>query len=245
MAFEMIARTVQSFLLCVLSSALISSSIGCKTKAPSPLAPDVARPQMQASPAGLQTDRGAAARTNAAANVPAKREVEFRTTSAAGAQTPYRLRQGDPVLIYLRGIIPQEAEVQDIVDEKGLVTLPYINDVPAIGKTASELERDIQRTYIERGIYRSVTVNVILPSQSFFVQGEVKAPQRYAMITGMTVLQAIAAAGGYTDFANSKRVTISRGNTVRTVNMRDIERNPKLDIIIESGDVIRVPRSAF
>ncbi len=149
------------------------------------------------------------------------------------------------MLIYLRGIIPQEAEVQDIVDEKGLVTLPYINDVPAIGKTASELERDIQRTYIERGIYRSVTVNVILPSQSFFVQGEVKAPQRYAMITGMTVLQAIAAAGGYTDFANPKRVTISRGNAVRTVNMRDIERNPKLDIIIESGDVIRVPRSAF
>ncbi len=249
----MMVPVFRSSLFFALVIGVASLAGGCKTKDGSQfLSPDHARPQLHASAAGLQTGTPPAVRTNVAPVVPvasatpaAPAEIEFRTASTAGAQTPYRLRQGDPVLIYLRGIMPQEADVQDVVDEKGYVTLPYIDDVMALGKTASELESDIQRIYIERGIYRTVTVNVILPSQSFFVQGEVKAPQRYALITGMTVMQAIAAAGGYTDFAQPKRVTVTRGSAIRKLNMREIEKNPQLDIMIESGDVIRVPRSTF
>jgi protein involved in polysaccharide export with SLBB domain len=61
----------------------------------------------------------------------------------------------------------------------------------------------------------------------------------------MTILQAIATAGGYTEFAEPKRVMLTRNGKVRELNMRDIERNPQNDIPIESGDVIRVPRSIF
>lgn len=166
-------------------------------------------------------------------------------TTALGDKAPYRLRIGDPIIIYLRGIMPRDDEIEEIVDERGAVTLPYIDDVAALGKTVSELEREIQRTYIQRQIYRTVTVNVVMPSQSFFVQGEVRQPQRYPLITGMTVLQGIASAGGYTEFADPKRVILTRGGKIRELNMREVERDPLKDIMIESGDVIRVPRSIF
>jgi polysaccharide export outer membrane protein len=141
--------------------------------------------------------------------------------------------------------MPRDEEFQLMVNERGNVVLPFIGEVGAAGRTSSELEREIQRAYIEQEIYRSVTVNVIVPAQSFFVQGEVRAPQRYPIIAGMTLMQAIAAAGGYTEFADRKRVMLTRAGVVRTINMREIERDPRLDITIESGDVIRVPRSIF
>lgn len=160
-------------------------------------------------------------------------------------RAPYRLRPGDPIIIYLRGIMPKDDQIEEVVDDTGMITLPYIDNVLAVNKTSSELEREIQRLYIERKIYRSVTVNVVMPSQSYFIQGEVRSPQRFPLLTGTTLLQAIAAAGGYSEFANPKAVTLTRGKDVRVFNMREIERDPRRDISIESGDVIRVPRSIF
>ena len=85
----------------------------------------------------------------------------------------------------------------------------------------------------------------MMPSQSYFIQGEVRQPQRFPLMTGTTLLQAVAAAGGYTEFADPKRVTLTRGRDVRVYNMRDVEKNPQQDISVESGDVIRIPRSFF
>lgn len=219
-------------ILAVASIAWITGCSALRGGAPAPVTPaDHLKPQMAVSTKGLATERPGS--------------TGAQPSSAATLTAPYRLRAGDPVVIYLRGILPRDDEVQDMVDEKGYVTLPYIDDVMAAGKTVSELERYIQRIYIDRQIYRTVTVNVVMPSQSFFVQGEVRVPQRYPLITGMTIMQVIAAAGGYTEFADPRRVILTRGGVVRTLNMRDIERDPKLDIMIESGDVIRVPRSIF
>ncbi len=167
------------------------------------------------------------------------------TPPVVASRTPYRLRQGDPVIIYLRGIMPRDDQIEEIVDERGYVTLPYIDDVMAAGRTSSELEREIQRIYVDRQIYRTVTVNVVMPSQSYFVQGEVKQPQRFPIVTGVTMMQAIATAGGYTEFADPKRVKLTRGRDVKIINMREVERDPQQDISIESGDVILVPRSLF
>lgn len=222
---------------------------GCRSPgsaSPASSSADAARPRLSVTPAALQSGTGTASRP--ASNVlvrPAQQAGEVQLATQDNSQAAYRLKQGDPVLIYLRGILPRDDEVQTVVDERGNVTLPYIDAVRALGKTAFELQRDIQKTYIDREIYRTITINVIVPSQSFFVQGEVRAPQRYPLITGMTLMQAIASAGGYSEFADRRRVQLTRGDTVRSINMRDIERDPKLDIMIESGDVIRVPRSIF
>lgn len=156
----------------------------------------------------------------------------------------YRIKTGDGVVIHLRGI-PQEQMIEDVVDDAGMVTLPFLNEVEASGLTASELERAIRRAYVERGIYKDVTVNVVLPAQSYYVRGEVRVPGRFPLVSGVTVLQAIATAGGYTEFANPRKVNILRGGKVRYVDARALEKHPERDIPLEAGDVIVVPRSVF
>ncbi|NKB24049.1 MAG: hypothetical protein GKR87_06680 [Kiritimatiellae bacterium] len=179
---------------------------------------------------------------------PRKQKFEIRKSvqeETEGKVSVFRLKSGDTVLINLRSI-PEETEVQDIIDENGNITLPLIDKVQASGKTAAELEDLIQKTYVTQKIYKGITVNVVIPSQSFYVRGEVKTPGRFPIDNvGVTLVQAIAIAGGYTDFANAKKVKIIRGRETLTRNLRDLEKNPEKDEDINAGDVIVVPRSIF
>lgn len=155
----------------------------------------------------------------------------------------YRLRVGDALVVAVR--TPAEQMFELVIDEHGVIKLPLIPDIRAAGMTGSELERTIKSAYINNKIYRDVTVNVIVPQRSYFVRGEVRAPGRYPISGGITLLQAIASAGGYTEFANPRRIQVSRGGQQISADAYEIERNPDGDIAIETGDVIVVPRRIF
>ncbi len=156
----------------------------------------------------------------------------------------YRLRANDPVLIELRGIPdPEKFEIK--VDERGYISLPFIDPIEAAGKNAFELQREIQRAYIDNQIYRQVTPIVVIPAQSYFIRGEVRQPGRYPVITGLKLLQAVAAAGGYTEYANPRRVNVIRDDKASEYNAREFERYPTRDIDVKAGDVIVVPRSVW
>ena len=171
--------------------------------------------------------------------------------SATATQKPvrvYRMKTGDPIVIALRGIPGYpggQQNIEGVLDENGCINLPFLNVVQASGKTPSELEREIRDRYINEGYYRDLGVNIIIPSQSYFVRGEVRGAGRFQLMGGTTILQAIASAGGYTEFANPRRVELLRGENRTVVNMREIEKYPARDKELESGDVIIVPRSAF
>lgn len=160
------------------------------------------------------------------------------------ASTAYRLRAGDPIVIHLRGI-PEAADYEYIIDDSGYINLPYISRIQAVGLTASELQQEIHRRYIDEKIYRQISVNVLNPSQRYYVQGEVRQPGAYPLRSGMTLLRAIAAAGGYTEFAQPRRVEITRDGETERVNARDIRDNPETDVELKAGDVIDVKRSFF
>jgi polysaccharide biosynthesis/export protein VpsN len=164
---------------------------------------------------------------------------------SSGEATAYRLKASDPITVYLRGILPQDVQMQDVIDENGRINLPYIGTVQAAGKTTSELEAEIQRLYIEGKIYKHVTVNVVMLSQGYFVRGEVKQPGRYDLVTGVTVVQAIAQAGGYTEFKDPRHVRLIRSGKTTEINVLELEADPRKDISIESGDVIVVPRGIW
>ena len=166
-------------------------------------------------------------------------------TSVLDAPIGYRLRPSDPVVINLRGILPRDEEIECLVDESGFVKVPYLDRIKAAGLSASQLEDEIERRYIEGKIYKSITVGVIMPSQSYFIQGEVKIPGRVQLITGVTLLQVIAQAGGYTDFADQSDVRIIRAGRTLRFNAKDLARFPERDVRIEPGDVINVTRSPF
>lgn len=157
----------------------------------------------------------------------------------------YRLRELDPLQISLLGI-PSEKAMETVIDERGNITLPYIEEpVPAVGLTTSELEREIQRIYTEGEIYRDITVNVQTYAKIYYMEGEVRNPTEYSLNRRITLLQAIAAASGYTEYANPKKVTITRNGQVMWFDAKNIEKHPELDVPVEAGDRIKVHRSWY
>ncbi len=169
--------------------------------------------------------------------------------SSGGEDTPlvglYRLRALDPLVITLLGI-PQEKQLDAVIDEHGNITIPYIEEpIPAAGMTTSELEREIQRIYTDGQIYRNITVNIQTHAKIYYMEGEVARPQEYMLNRRITLLQAIAAASGYTEYANKTKVTITRNGQVATYNTKKLEKYPELDVPVEAGDRIKVHRSFF
>lgn len=157
----------------------------------------------------------------------------------------YQLRSLDSLKVSLLGI-PEEKIIETVIDEKGNITLPYIDEpVKASGFTTSELERKIQRIYTDGQIYRSITVNVLTSAKSYYMEGEVRRPQEYPLNRRITLLQAVAAASDYTEYANKKNITITRNGQVLKFNAKELEKYPELDPPIEAGDRIKVHRSMF
>lgn len=167
------------------------------------------------------------------------------STGASSIDGAYTLKVGDGLQIYLRGI-PSGEVIEDVIDEGGKITLPLINEITAAGITASDLERNIRKTYMDQDIYRNITVNVVVPTRFYFIQGEIRAPGRFQIMSATRLSQAIAGAGGYTEFASGKVVVKRAGKIFRTIrNARRLERVPEDDILLEPDDVIEVQRSLW
>jgi polysaccharide biosynthesis/export protein len=92
---------------------------------------------------------------------------------------------------------------------------------------------------------------VVVPTaDAVFVQGEVKTPGPVKFTKGMTVVQAIASAGGFTPLASGRRVSVVRGDAAKKevlrVNVNDIMSDPDAkDIVLRPNDVITVPQRLF
>jgi polysaccharide export outer membrane protein len=157
----------------------------------------------------------------------------------------YQLRSMDPLDVNLLGI-PEEKNIQTVIDEKGNITLPYINEpVKASGLTTSELEREIRKIYIDGQIYRNITVNVLTSAKTYYMEGEIRNPGGYVLGSRITLLQAIAAASGYTEYADKTDIIITRNGQIIKANAKYLEKHPGKDIPIEAGDRIKIDRSMF
>jgi polysaccharide export outer membrane protein len=179
----------------------------------------------------------------AAAPAPAAIPVAPAANSIDG--NAYTLKVGDGVQVYLRGI-PMADAIEDQIDENGKISLPLINEIQAAGMTASALEQNIRKTYLEQDIYRNITVNVVVPTRFYFIQGEIRAPGRFQIISATRVSQAIAGAGGYTEYASGQVVVKRGGKIFKTIrNSRRLERTPDDDILLEPDDIIEVKRSLW
>jgi polysaccharide export outer membrane protein len=165
--------------------------------------------------------------------------------SATDISGAYVLKPLDPIYIRFSGIMEQQV-LELVIDENGEISLLHIKEpISAAGLTTSALEDIIERRYIDGGIYKNVSVNVTMTAKVYYVQGEVNAPGQFQLMSGTTLLQAIAGARGYTPFANKKKVTITRQGKIYTYSAKDLEKDPSKDVKIEAGDVVKVWQSAW
>jgi polysaccharide export outer membrane protein len=126
------------------------------------------------------------------------------------------------------------------VDSSGYVSVPLAGRVRAAGRTTRQLEEAIAAA-LSRGLLRDPRVNVeVAIYRPFFILGEVKKAGEYPYKSGLTVLDAVASAGGYTYRANERKVVIRRaGSIVDEIYPLDVP------VPIFPGDNIRIPERWF
>lgn len=171
---------------------------------------------------------------------------------AAGVSPNYIIGPGDTLQVF----VWRNPELTSTVPVRpdGKVSTPLVEDMVAVGKTPSQLARDIEKVLAE--YVRSPQVNIIVtqPVSAFSqvkVIGQVANPQALAFREGMTVMDAILAVGGLAPFAAG-----NRSKVIRTENGKPREIKVKLEnvvnkgdlttnIALKPGDVLVVPESVF
>jgi len=142
----------------------------------------------------------------------------------------------------------EDMSAEVTVRPDGIITLPLIGDVRVIGQSPAALRLQIQREAAKYVTDPSVTVIVKqVNSRKVFITGQVTRPGEYPLNAARNVTQIIALAGGLTEWADSKNITIMRGSgnhtTVFKFNYRDVERgkNFSQNIQLQPGDTVIVP----
>lgn len=173
--------------------------------------------------------------------------------SVSADQSSYRIGPGDMLEVF----VWRNPEISTTVPVRpdGKISVPLVEDMPAVGKTPSQLARDIER---ELAVYiKSPSVNVIVsefegvPAEQIRVVGQAANPQAVAYRKGMTVLDVMIAVGGLGEFAAGNRAKLVRNvngaPTEYRVRLNDLINKGKIEhnIDVEPGDVIIIPEAIF
>jgi polysaccharide export outer membrane protein len=155
------------------------------------------------------------------------------TPPASDTGTEYIIGPGDSIQVFVWR--QPELSVTVPVRPDGKVSTPLVEDIVAVGKTPSQLARDVEKVLAE--YVRSPQVNIIVSNAlSAFSQvkvvGQVRNPQAIAYRQGMRVLDVVLLVGGITEFAAPNRARI-----VRQVNGKSTDIKVKLGTLLERGDM--------
>jgi len=147
----------------------------------------------------------------------------------------YSLASGDRLQIVV--FRHPDLSGQFSLDGEGHLALPLVGEVAAGGLTTRQLEDEIERRLKADDFLVSPQVGVQLATyRSFYVLGEVGAPGSYAYRNGITVINAVALAGGYTARADQSSMTIGRG---------DCRFDTRADSSVKPGDIITISERFF
>jgi len=158
--------------------------------------------------------------------------------AVADSDPPYLLDAGDKLRIFVYGQ-PNLTRIYQ-VDGAGFISVPLIGQVKARGLTTYDVERAIRgrlaSTYVKDP---QVSVDIAV-TRPFFVLGEVRTAGQYPYVPGMTALNAVAIAGGYSDRAYERKVQITR-----RINGIIEKMEVPADTIVLPGDTIYVRERWF
>ena len=184
---------------------------------------------------------------------------ELSAVQKDGSATPdpneynYLIGPGDTLQIF----VWRNPEVSQSVTVRpdGKITTPLVEDLPASGKTATELARDIEKvleTYIRQPIVTVIIEGLVGPySEQIRVVGEAAQPQAIPYRDKMTLLDVMIVVGGLTEFAAGNNASI-----VRTIDGEQRQYRVRIDDLLKDGeidanvsmlpgDILIIPESLF
>lgn len=170
----------------------------------------------------------------------------FSPTGAA-LSNEYRIGANDVLEISVYG---EESLTQEVrVTNSGYVTYPLLGRIRVLGLSVVEVEDHVRKA-LAKDYIRNPQVRVFVKEfSSIYVLGQVKEPGPYPFKGGMTVLQAITTASGFTKVANQRKVRIVRTNNgerrVIHANVSSITNGDDEDVQLEPGDSVIIPESFF
>ncbi|MEZ5998299.1 MAG: polysaccharide biosynthesis/export family protein [Hyphomonas sp.] len=160
------------------------------------------------------------------------------TVLQQSAAPAYTLGNGDKLRITVFG--QDDLSGQFEVDGTGAISMPLIGQVKAQGLTTPQLEDRI-RTMLDGNYILNPRVSVEVTNyRPFYILGEINRPGEYAYTSGLTVLNAVAGAGGFTYRAKKKIVYIK---SVGSADEQAFELTPLT--VVKPGDTIRIDERTF
>ena len=163
---------------------------------------------------------------------------EKQSQSPISVNEEYKLGSGD--LIKITVFNQEDLSGEYTINGAGKIALPLIGDVETKDLTVKQVEQGIANK-LKPDYLLNPRVNVqVLNYRPFYILGEVKSPQSYPYVDGMTYLNAVAIAGGYTYRAKEDHVMVIRMNDPQKKELR-----LNMDEKVLPGDVIHVEERYF
>jgi polysaccharide export outer membrane protein len=166
---------------------------------------------------------------------------------AKSPKQEYRIGAGD-ILEIVTWKEPDFSRQEVLVRLDGKISFPLLDDLQAAGKTTTELKNNVEAGIKQYVSTPNVTVTIRnAASQRFYVLGEVMRTGEYPLLKDLSVLQAFALAGGFTEWASKKEIILFRREggkeTVIQINYKDIlkDKDFRQNVKIKPDDTIIVP----
>jgi polysaccharide biosynthesis/export protein VpsN len=166
------------------------------------------------------------------------RAVAAAATGGESGVAGYRLGPGDRVRVTVFRHVDLSGEFQ--LDGGGAFAMPLVGEIQGGGLDARQLETQIETDLKDGGYLVNPQVAIeVLNYRPFYIIGEVNNPGSYQYVNGMTVINAVALAGGFTYRADQDDIMINRGGS------QGAEVEGLLDTEVLPGDIINVTERFF
>ncbi|MEL6244339.1 MAG: polysaccharide biosynthesis/export family protein [Pseudomonadota bacterium] len=180
---------------------------------------------------------GACASGPAPAAAPAAPATLPAAEAATDALAGYTLDSGDRLRVTVFGEEALSGEF--VVDGTGLVSMPLVGEVEVVGLTVREFQRSLEAKLADGYLNSPRVAAEVINYRPYYILGEVGDPGEYPYTAGLTVMNAVATAGGFSYRANRKTVFIRRqgGQEMAVTLTSSTSINP--------GDTIRIGERLF
>ena len=159
-------------------------------------------------------------------------------TENSRSAVEYTLGVGDQLRVIVFGEDNLSGEF--VVDSSGFVSLPLIGEVQASGSSIREFQKSVEAKLLDGYLNDPRVSAEVLNFRPYYILGEVTTSGEYPYSNGLTVLNAVATAGGFSYRANKKYVFIKRAGETNEVRYPLTVTTP-----VQPGDTIRIGERLF